>query len=352
MMGMNFPNAPTEGQTFVVSPKLVYMYKNGLWQNITGNQTALPFNHVINGAMQISQENGSTSLATSGLFCADQWQGAFPQPNGSMAQVIGTPNAIRLWCGTVIASPAAGQSAYFQQPIEGRRFAEAQWGTAGARQVVLRFKAGITGGAVPHTFSVALRTYTTPFLAYVHNFTITVASLLQEFSVAIPGPTTGTWAIDTNYAASVFFTGMSGSTLTAPAADVWTAANYIAAPGITNLFNTANRGLDIADVGLYLDPFLTGIAPPWEAPDYAQSLWECQRYLEYMGVTAGATIPPWPWYNWQFKAEKRITAPAFAIVQGAANGATYAPTIGGNLAFRQASPASGAVDHRIVCNAR
>lgn len=350
-MGINFPNVPVEGQLLTVSPKLVYRFNSGVWRNISGNQTALPFNYVVNPAMQISQENGTTSLSTPGAYPADQWPTAFPNTYGSTAQVLGSPNAIRLWCGATIA-PGAGQNAFFQQYLEGQRVADLYWGSAQAKQVVLRFKAGLTSGTVPFTFTAALRTYSTPYFSYSHNFTITVASLLQEFTMAVPGPTVGAWPNDNTYAIGLFITGMAGSTFIAPSVDTWNSGNYIGAPGISNLFDTANHGLDLADVGLYADPFLTGVAPPWEAPDYQQTLWECQRYLEYMGVTAGASISPWAYYNWQFKAEKRITSPAFGIVAGAANGASYAPTVGGNLAFRQAAPATTAVDHRIACNAR
>ena len=43
------------------------------------------------------------------------------------------------------------------------------------------------------------------------------------------------------------------------------------------------------DVGLYLDPLATGIAPPWAMPDEAEELRACQRY--YQKVTDYQMFP-------------------------------------------------------------
>ena len=41
---------------------------------------------------------------------------------------------------------------------------------------------------------------------------------------------------------------------------------------------TTGNVFELFDVGLYLDPHNTGIAPPWQMPDEAEELRACQRY--------------------------------------------------------------------------
>lgn len=71
-MAVNFPNAPTPGQTFI-SGKTLWTYTNGAWR-ASPLPTALPFNYIVNPSMVVSQQNGTTSGgAATNYYPADQW---------------------------------------------------------------------------------------------------------------------------------------------------------------------------------------------------------------------------------------------------------------------------------------
>ena len=71
-MGVSFPSSPANGQVFVpVSSGPIFVFSNGAWQRNAG--TALPTNKIVNGAMQISQQNGNTEILGIGVYPADQF---------------------------------------------------------------------------------------------------------------------------------------------------------------------------------------------------------------------------------------------------------------------------------------
>ena len=187
--------------------------------------------------------------------------------------------------------------------------------------------------------------------SYLIQFAITAGQTYQdlEFAFVVPGDTQGTWLKDTGIGLFMAFTLAAGSLYWG--AQGWQAGNRIITGGSINLLQSTDHWIELFDVGIYADDYKTGVPPQWEPPDYAQTLWECQRYYERMGVTAASNIAPWAYYNWQYKAEKRV-APAFGITAGAASGATYTSTISTGLAFRQNNPASVATDHGLVADAR
>ena len=69
-MSFNFPSSPTEGATYTGANGAQYVYKSGVWMQVSAAQikaTALPRNRIVNGAMQISQENGNTAVGSNGF---------------------------------------------------------------------------------------------------------------------------------------------------------------------------------------------------------------------------------------------------------------------------------------------
>jgi hypothetical protein len=59
---------------------------------------------------------------------------------------------------------------------------------------------------------------------------------------------------------------------------VWTAGNVLATSSISNGIGVTNNDFYVTNVGLYVDPDGTGLAPPYEAPNYSDELARCQRY--------------------------------------------------------------------------
>jgi hypothetical protein len=292
MMAIDFPAAPSEGQTFVQGT-VRYTFTGGVW-TAAPLGTAQPFNYVINPNFMISQQNGRNVLATNGAYPADQWIGSFAATLTATVASEDWPD-VYMMAGNVKTPLLASELAYLTQIIEGSRVADLCWGTAGARDAVFRLKAwatGGTGGTAPLTFGVSVRSTQGTLMSFAQTFSITALEEWQEFSMAIPGPTTGTWPADNAPSISLFVTAAAGSTYVTPTPGAWATGNFISGPGV-NLFTNLNRILFVTDVGLYQDYFSTGRAPPFEAPSGRQLMSDCQRYWYQLrharGVVSNAT---------------------------------------------------------------
>lgn len=286
-MAFDFPATPTEGQVYAPAGGPVYVYQAPVWKALPPGSTATADrrNRIVNGAMQISQENVNSPGGTT-WYAADQWLNSYSLTAGVMAaqrvQTVtpkGSTDRVQIKATTAAAAPTASQFSQFLQAIEGQRIADLQWGTANAKKAVLRF--GFKGPA--GTYYGNLRNNSaSPNYSFVFPIVIAAgqANVDTEQIVSIPGPTAGTFAKDTTCGLSLGFAFASGTTFHAPAANVWAAANYLAAAGISNGAGVLNNTFEIFDVGFYADPNGTGVPPAWEAPDPAAELALCQRYYQ------------------------------------------------------------------------
>lgn len=271
-MATDFPSAPAEGQVFNAAPGKSFVFRNGLWRKAPLT-TALPKNYIVNPAMQISQQNGDASVATS-LFPADQWQGSSTIAGAAFAR--GRPSLsgsdyIGIALSTAKPALAASDAHAMRQLIEGTRVVDLQWGTANAKQAVLRFAAATaTGGTFVVTVknSDANRTFIAPF-------TMPSGWTWTTFGIVIPGDTTGTWLTTANIGMNLSFNFATGTSLIGAAG--WQAGNWNGLPGMTNGAAVTGSYL-ITDVGLYADPYKTGVAPLFRVPDFGDELRRCQRY--------------------------------------------------------------------------
>jgi hypothetical protein len=281
-MAFDFPNSPSNGQVFTPVGGPSYTWNGTVWTatvNPGGQLTADSYNRIVNGAMQHSQENGNTASAAAAsnaaYYAADQWLASWSVATGTAyaARVTqptgGSPGYIGL-ATTPGCTLAAGSYASFSQRIEGNRIADLEWGTANAKQAVLRLRAWHTTGG---TFTVRIGNadLTRSWLA-----PITLTAGITETILVIPGDTTGTWLKDTGIGVVLEFNIASGSNGVGVAG--WQAGNKYSLAGATNGLAAGNTGVNLTSVGLYLDPNNTGVPPPWVTPDYAAELAACQRY--------------------------------------------------------------------------
>lgn len=331
-MGFNFPNSPAFGETYTPSSGIAYTWDGVAWKavvqgvpvtvyvsdtqppspaigqlwwnsatgnmaiwyadadsaqwvqvsgssSISGAATAETRNRIVNPNFCISQENGNTASSVSGYYPADQWVNY-----SSSAAVVSTqrvqsvtPNGskdrIRLTVTTADASLAAGDLYYFGTRIEGIRVSDFRYGSASAKQSILRFGWKSPAG----TYSVAIQNNGVT-RAYVAQFTISAGQANTDTiqTLIIPGDTTGTWTTDTNAGAYVHFCLAAGSTFQGVAG--WQAGNILARSTNTNGLTPVNNVFEIFDVGWHLDPLATGALPTWASPDEAAELTACQRY--------------------------------------------------------------------------
>src|SRR6188768_331014 len=138
-MGMNFPNSPIPGQVYTPVGGYSYVFLDGVWRIVQDAQSILTAdtrNRIVNGAMQISQENGNTGGAGSAYYAADQWvsnvltTGTVQFNRVSAITPRGSPGRLVLACGTVDTALTTTENASIRHNIEGIRIGDFQWGTA------------------------------------------------------------------------------------------------------------------------------------------------------------------------------------------------------------------------------
>lgn len=254
--------------------------------NNYARKTARRTNLVVNGALNVSQENGNTEGTTSGYYAADQFAmdlTAAGAAAGFSRVVVGTVNPsgsqyrLQLRVTTAKASLAAGDDLAIYTKFEGFNTLDLNWqSTTAQKDAVLVF--GFKGPA--GTYSVAIRNgaFNYSFLA---SFTITAGQANTDTyqTIKIPAPPAGaaTWPVDYTASMSLFIVLASGSTFLAAAG--WNTGNFVGVTGMSNGL-AAVQTFQVWDIGLYADPDKTGLAPVFEVPDYATELAKCRRYWE------------------------------------------------------------------------
>ena len=309
-MALDFPSSPIEGQ--VLRPgggAPNYTYRGGTWSKNAG--TALPYNRVVNPAMQISQQNNFNS-GGGGLsgtyYITDQWNIRWSTTTSPTVQVMTWSTAgIRDIYVNVAAGvlSAAGDYILITQLIEGTRVADLQWGTANAKSIVLRFR--------HRTSQIGLYSVRVSNSASTRSFVATFNSSYSDKDevISIPGDTTGAWLTDTGVGIRLDFCAAIGSTYHGVAG--WQDGNKYAIPGQFSGYPGSYWQFYIANVGLYADPFNTGISPEFVAPNYEDDLEECQRYWYKQFVLRGPILDPTRGFGQGIHPTPMRVAPSMSI---------------------------------------
>lgn len=369
-MGINFPNAPTVGQLWPqpATPGVpVWRWDGQAWmtgsadiigavrydaaQTLTAAQKsqaranidALKKNYVINGAMQVSQENGATVGTLFNYYPVDQFgifavgttvalniaQVASPTPAGS-------PNRIRFTVTAADAAVAAGDMVHIRTKIEGLRVADLMFGIpASARTITIQFGVKAPAG----TYSVVVLNSANN-RSYVSEYVIAGADINTDTvkSVTVPGDITGAWAKDTTTGLEIRWGLMAGLNYQ-QAAGAWGATDAVGSPNQFNLMGTStppNNVFELFDVGLYEG----AVAPSFVVPDFVTELQVCKRYWEstfpygtqpasalggsaggYMVNSVQSASANVNIVQWAFKATKRSATPTMT---------TYNPFVAGS----------------------
>ena len=246
-------------------------------------------NRIINGAMVISQRNGTSSVTpANGDYVIDRFKYEASQASKFTAQQLSAspPVGFNNYLGFTVASAVSiGASDYFNfvQPIEGFNAADLGWGTANAKTVTLSFQvySSLTG-----TFGGALQNNANN-RSYPFSYSIPVANTWTTISVTIAGDTTGTWLTTNGTAIRVQFGLGVGSTFSGTAGS-WAASNYISATGATSVVGTSGATFYITGVQLEVGSSATG----FEYRQYTTELQLCQRYLPAWTTNVNGTSNP------------------------------------------------------------
>ena len=236
-------------------------------------------NRIINGAMVISQRNGTSSITpTDGQYIVDRWKAGVTQASkftaqqnaGSVTPPTGYINYLGVTSSSAYSSLATDQF-YLTQPIEGLNVADLSFGTSGASSVAVSFwvRSSLTG-----TFSgtIGNDAFTR---TYAFSFTISASNTWEQKTIAIAGDTSGTWL--TNNGAGIWFTLDLGSGSNyATTANTWTAGGYRKSTGSTSIVGT--NGATFYITGVQLEKGST--ATSFDYRPYGTELMLCQRYFQ------------------------------------------------------------------------
>ena len=246
-----------------------------------GNASAMK-NRLINGAMVISQRQGTTAFVNTAAtltYCVDRWNfygttaSTFAAQQGSSISPTGFSNYLG-FTSQASTSVASTDYYYFSQPIEGFNTSDLGWGTANAKTVTLSFQvySSLTG-----TFSgsIANSAFTR---SYPFTYSIPVANTWTQVSVTIAGDTSGTWVGATNGTGLVLYFNLGSGSTRLGTAGAWSGAGYIGATGSTGIIATNTASLAVTGVQLEVGSSATG----FEYRVYSTELANCQRYCQWL----------------------------------------------------------------------
>ena len=262
-------------------------------------------NRIINGAMVISQRNGTSATTVNGndIYTLDRFKGwasgggVFTVTQSTTAPT-GFNNSSLITVTTADASIAASDNYRFAQTIEGYNIADLGFGTANASTVTLSFwvRSSITGTFGGSLYSVS------GTRSYVFNYTISAANTWEQKTVTIAGDTSGTWGTTNSYGITVYFDLGSGSNYE-NATGSWVAAEKFRTSGNATLISTSGATFYIT--GVQLEKGST--ATSFDYRPFGTELALCQRYyqrlkpsatnsllaggLQRSTTTAGLTVP-------------------------------------------------------------
>ncbi len=236
-------------------------------------------NRIINGAMTVSQYNGSSSVTLStGVYFIDRYYTNFNPGFGHTGQQVTTvptgnfTNSVKLTVGTGGTATAA-QQARFVQSIEGFNMADFGWGTANYQPVTLSFwvRSSVTG-----TYAVGFANDANNW-SYVATYTISAADTWQYVTLTIPGTSSGTWVTNNGRGVKVAW-GLGAGSNYQTTAGSWQAGEYYSVSGAANWIGTSGATFYIT--GVQLEKGST--ATSFDYRPYGTELALCQRYYYRM----------------------------------------------------------------------
>jgi hypothetical protein len=243
-------------------------------------------NIVLNAAMDVSQENGTTLVTLAngaGKYIVDQWNGFYTNAaavvkaqQNAITSLAGFSNSYLMQATTAFGALAAGDVCLIGHLIEGYRWQRLSYGTANAQTSTLSFWINAT---VAGTASVAIRN-AAQNRSYVANFTVNNAATWEYKTITIPGDTTGTWPTGSAQACTLTFCFAAGSTFQGTN-NAWQAGNFCGTSSTTNFFTTINNQVLIT--GVTLVPGSEGPSAAhssFNMRTYGEELPLCQRYYQ------------------------------------------------------------------------
>ncbi len=288
-------------------------------------------NRLINGGMVIDQRNAGASAtigpSTSTDYRVDRF---FFQRFGGTATFTGSQSTAAPAGFTnslsatvaIAAAPAAGDTTFIRQLIEGFNVADLGFGAAGAQSVTVSFwvNSSITG---TYGGSVTNGAFDR---SYVFTYSINSANTWEQKTITVPGDTTGTWLKNSSAGMRLNLDLGSGSNMNGTA-NTWTSSTTMRTSGCVNWI--ANSGATFYLTGVQLE--VGTVATSFDFRSYGTELALCQRYYQRtdtgQGVLFGViTTQTGAEYHYRYLQEMRA-APTLSY-SSVSNFTCYAWSLG------------------------
>jgi len=305
-------------------------------------------NYIINGAMRVSGQWGSAAITASALYPVDQFRLAHLNMTGALTlqrveatSPAGSPNRLRATVTTADASMGANDYVLIQNILEGTRTADLLFGTAGAKDVCVRFgckgPAGmVLGGSILNGGGNRSR-----------PFSFVCTGVDQVVTVPLSGDQGGVWPVDTSASMVLDIALMAGSTYQQPTGS-WIAGTAFSHPLQGNFMAAVGNVFELFDVGLYQGTS----APPYIVPDLSDDQRECNRHVQNIGsfISAGYGTTANTIYSTAFFQDEMRAVPAitFGFIGSSNAGAAAANAV--TTKFVRVAHAVGADGHSYVIN--
>jgi hypothetical protein len=279
------PPITLNGDTGITTP----MYNGSITANAVTPSVNMK-NRIINGAMTITQRNGTSSVTpANGDYTLDRWRAGLSvsskysvqQDAGSVTPPAGFSDYLGI---TSLSAYTVGADDYFilQQPIEGFNWADLGYGTANAKTSTLSFwvRSSLTG-TFGGSFTNSNYDYGYPF-----TYTISAANTWEYKTITIVGATAGTWVGATNGIGLRLLIGLGVGSNRSFTAGSWQAGNVQAATGATSVVGTNGATFYITGVQLEVGSTATS----FDYRPYGTELALCQRYCQVISIRDNGII--------------------------------------------------------------
>lgn len=258
-------------------------------------------NYIVNGAMMVSQENGSSAVTASGSYPVDQFSVSFSNTGAISAARIasytpaGSPNRISVTVTSADTSVGSSDYAAIIQRIEGLRSTNLRFGSAVARSIVLKFGVKAPAG----TYGLVVTNSATN-RSYVSDYVISAGEANADTykTVTIPGDTSGTW-LSTNGTGLEIRWGLMAGSNSQQSSGSWGTTNAYGSSSQFNFMGTNGNVFELFDVGLYEGT----VAPDFVVPDYRKEIELCQVYYEitktFQSYSPASIAYVTQWVSWR-----------------------------------------------------
>jgi len=263
-------------------------------------------NLLINGDMQISQRNGSSSVTyTNGQYSLDRWHIVTDAASKfSTQQVSDAPSGLKKSLKMTSSSaytPQTNEAFGVGQKIEGYNTNWLGFGASGAKSITISFfvKSSLTG-----TFSGSVLNEDAT-RGYPWSYTISSADTWERKTITVTGSPDGSWSTSTGTGLWIFWS-MGANANRSGTAGQWSTSQYtFAVTGSTAV--VATNGATLQITGCQVEE--GSVATDFEHRSFGQEFALCERYFEVCegGLTIYGTSGTYHGVQVNFSTKKRAS---------------------------------------------